>query len=96
MLLYSQVDSRDRLGFFVLCGALFFLLPIMGIIAAMFFAIKTDNKQLILFLIVLLVLYLSALNTTKVPKSDMVNYLEMFNSVPNNGFTNTLYYGTCL
>ncbi len=94
MLLYSQVDSRDRLGFFVLCGALFFLLPILGIIAAMFFAIKTDNKQLILFLIVLLVLYLSALNTTKVPKSDMVNYLEMFNSVPNNGFTNTLYYGT--
>lgn len=92
MSLYSQVDSRECWGFFVLCGALFLLFPILGIMAATFFAIKTDNKQLILFLITLLVLYLSALNTTKVPRSDMVNYLDMFNSVPRNGYANTLLY----
>lgn len=94
MSLYSQVDSRERFGFFALCGILFLLFPVLGIIIATFFAIKIENRQLILFLLVLLVLYLSALNTTKVPVSDMMVYLRMYNSVPQNGYHNTLMFLT--
>ena len=37
-------------------------------------------------------MYFGALNTTKVPESDMLSYIDMFNSVPHNGYANTLLY----
>ena len=90
--MYNKVDNRELWGFFALCGILFLLFPILGIIIAALFAIKAENRQLVLFLIVLLILYLSALNTTKVPASDMRVYLRMYDSVPQNGYHNTLMF----
>lgn len=92
MSLYSQVESRDLWGYYILCGILFFLYPILGIFIASLFAIKTESRQVLLLLIVFLVLYLSALNSTKVPVSDMRNYLRMFNAVPSSGYSDTLLY----
>ena len=89
---YIQVESQYQWGYYILCGILFLFFPILGIITASLFAIKIESKQLSLYLIVLLVMYLSALNTTKIPESDMVNYIDMFCSVPKNGYYRTLTY----
>ena len=89
---YVQIDKRYQWGFFILCGGIFLFFPVLGIITATLFAIKTRSNQLILFMLWLLVMYFSALNTTKVPAGDMEAYLDMFNSVPRNGYYRTLEY----
>ena len=77
-----------------LIGALlvFMLNPLIGILLTAIQAISKNRLDLIKVLIVLLILYLSALNTTKTPDSDMWEYINMFLQVPKAGFMKTLGY----
>ena len=70
--------------------ALFLINPLGGIIAASLYACQSKNSNSIKLLMVLCMMYLCALNTTKVPENDMVRYLMMFDYVPINGFLGTL------
>lgn len=76
----------------VIMGLVFLINPLIGILAASLFACSQKSKKPILFVIFLLVLYLGALNTTKVPHEDMEEYLDMFNSVPQIGYIETMKF----
>lgn len=83
------MKSPDKNNGFLI-GALFLLSPITAILGTALNSSKDRSYNSIKGLMVLLILYLSALNTTKVPFSDMIVYLNMFNDVPKNGFLGTL------
>ena len=74
----------------VLFVVIFILNPLAGILCASIYACDKNNNIGIIILTGLLMLYLSALNTTKVPENDMIRYLDMFYNVPTNGFWGTL------
>ena len=70
---------------------LFLFNPLGGIIVAALCACFYKNDNCIKLLMILAMMYLSAMNTTKVPENDMYRYLAMFENVPYNG-----YYGTLI
>ena len=69
---------------------LFLFNPLGGIIAAALCACSYKNDNSIKLLMVLAMLYLCAMNTTKVPENDMYRYLAMFENVPYTGYFGTL------
>ena len=79
---------NDTTIFFI--GVLFLLNPLGGIIAAALSACTYKNTNSIKLLMFLAMMYMCALNTTKVPENDMIRYLAMFENVPYNGFYGTL------
>lgn len=85
------LQNRNQLGaYLIIFGLFFFINPILGIILASAAAASKNNTVAIKPLVIFLVLYLSALNTTKVHDSDMFDYIDMFNRVPLNGYKGTL------
>lgn len=76
----------------LLIGVIFLVNPLCGIILSAIFVANRKNYDLLYFLIVLLILYLGAINTTKVPENDMLDYLGQFNNVPRSGFWKNLSF----
>lgn len=88
--IYVKKDSLTLM--MTVSGLVFIINPLLGILTASFYAINNKGSNSVKIVIALLVLYLSALNTTKTIDGDMVEYIDMFDSVPFNGFIGTLQY----
>ena len=89
----SVYKQNEQLSATLIVALLVFMLnPLIGILLTAIQAISKNRLDLIKVLIVLLILYLSALNTTKTPDSDMWEYINMFLQVPKAGFMKTLGY----
>ena len=69
---------------------IFLINPLLGIIVTALYAWGKNKTDYLKALMVLLMLYLCALNTTKVPVSDMIKYLSMYENVPRAGYFGTL------
>ncbi len=67
----------------------FLISPIVGILLSMMVALKSQISQMFIPFIVFCSLYMGALNSTKVPESDMVVYVKQFETAPK-GYENTL------
>lgn len=74
--------------------ALFCVSPLLGISLGILYAIKNDSYNGSLPLILMICLYLGALNSTKVVESDLAEYVSMFENVPNRGYLQTLSFLT--
>lgn len=84
--------NNSRNDNLLIIGFVFLINPLIGIILASFNACVSRKRLDVGGLMVFVMLYLGALNTTKVPYSDMISYLEMYNEVPKNGFIGTLAF----
>lgn len=71
---------------------LFLINPICGILLATLFACRDRDEGFVKALIFLNILYVCALNTTKVPENDMIRYLLHYEYVPINGYKETLMW----
>ena len=69
---------------------LFLFNPLGGIIVAALCACSYKNDNSIKLLMVLAMMYLCAMNTTKVEENDMIRYIAHFEDVPYNGYLGTL------
>ena len=67
--------------------------PLIAVIVSAINALKSNRHASILIFAIIVALYASVINITKVPVSDQVNYLEQFNNVDKVGFIQTLMYG---
>lgn len=76
--------------FIVAFVVLFLINPLGGIIATSFYACLKKNSNGIKLLMILCMMYLCALNTTKVEENDMIRYIAHFEDVPYNGYLGTL------
>lgn len=93
MFTYPINEQQQEIWTSILLSSIVFLInPLVGILIATFRSIYSSQSQPIVLVLVLTAIYLSALNTTKMPVSDMAVYLDMFQKVPQNGFQKTLSY----
>ena len=70
----------------------FVVWPLFGISCSLCWALSANIKERVWPFMLLLSLYLCAINSTKVPESDMIRYIEMFSQVPNNGLEGTIKF----
>jgi hypothetical protein len=72
---------------------LFFVSPVMALILLLFslISIKGDIKWLYYTFFFCLAMWLGAINATKLPASDQIGYLRIFEHVPEAGFYNTIF-----
>lgn len=86
-----QMKTNTFSGSIIVAIVILFLLnPLAGILTAALCACSYKNDNSIKLLMVLAMMYLCAMNTTKIPENDMYRYLAMFENVPYNGFYGTL------
>lgn len=74
--------------------ALFFVNPLLGIGVAILYAIKDDSYNGFLPLIIMICLYMGAINSTKLVESDLGEYVDMYENVPYRGYLKTLSFLT--
>lgn len=68
----------------IICVVLYFFNPIIGILTTIAIVIVNKNSNPYLHLIyILIALFLAFLNTTKIPESDQLNYIAIFDIVPD-------------
>lgn len=75
-----------------LVALVFIINPLLGIFLASLIAIGNKSIDGVKPLMVFAILYLCALNTTKVPESDMVRYLQQYELVPSVGYWETVMW----
>ncbi len=63
-------------------SVLFLINPLISILLTAYFAYTYKSEKFIKVLMIFSMLYLCALNTTKVPENDMMRYLESYQRVP--------------
>lgn len=89
--LLAGPTTREALaGCVALLAFVFVLNPLLGLATCTLFVLKTESRTATLTLIALLCLYMGAINTTKVPESDELNYLYFFTETPHYSFLQNL------
>lgn len=73
---------------------LFCVNPLLGIGIAILYALRGDDYNKCLPLLLMICLYMAALNSTKLVESDLEEYVSMYENVPFRGYLKTLSYLT--
>ncbi len=86
------VYKKKSVDFLPILCLIFIINPLCGILFTAFFSIYQKGYNYIKVLIAFIILYLGALNTTKIPESDMVAYLDQYNNVNISGYWKNLSF----
>jgi hypothetical protein len=86
-----MVNEIQRANIIIII-TIFIINPFFGLVSTLYVLrnVRSDGRGYIFLFFVLLSVWLGLFNTTKVPVSDQINYLDWFNDVPTNGFWGTL------
>lgn len=83
---------REQTTLYIILSMVFVVWPLFGIFCSLCWALSANLKERVWPFMLLLSLYLCAINSTKVPESDMIRYIEMFSQAPNNGLEGTIKF----
>ena len=88
----SKAAYEQNTKCLIVAYALFFLMPIVGIllVMAIYLQDRTNDKRLRNSFFVLSALYMAAINVTKLPFSDQLQYMNAYLLVPNQSFLESL------
>lgn len=90
-----MVKEKINYGYLIGYFSLFlFLPPFIGLPLVLFLVWKKKNLNFsdYLLLMICIAIYLGAINATKVPNGDQINYYVAYMNVPNIGFLKSLIY----
>lgn len=90
-----MVKEKINYGYLIGYFSLFlFLPPFIGLPLVLFLVWKKKNLNFsdYLLLMICIAIYLGAINATKVPNGDQINYYVAYMNVPNIGFFKSLIY----
>lgn len=87
-----NIVTEERQKIFLALGIIFLLFPLGGILitTATIIILKIKNKKSFMFLFLLLAIYMGAINATKIPVSDQLNYMNAYFSVPKQSLWQSL------
>ena len=94
-----MVKEKINYGYLIGYFSLFlFLPPFIGLPLVLFLVWKKKNLNFsdYLLLMICIAIYLGAINATKVPNGDQINYYVAYMNVPNIGFLKSLIYIYCV
>ena len=94
-----MVKEKINYGYLIGYFSLFlFLPPFIGLPLVLFLVWKKKNLNFsdYLLLIFCIAIYMGAINATKAPNGDQVNYYVAYTNVPSVGFIKSLIYLFCL
>lgn len=93
---YNSISfSKNELFVDVFQNVLLFLLnPVFSICFIAFNAVKNNRKEYLLLFAIVVALFASGINVTKIPAGDQVAYLLQFQQVRSEGFISTLMFGS--
>lgn len=90
---YIRSDrSEEYISLFLILLVLL-ISPVLALIISGYRLIKTEKNEIWTYysFFICMALWLGAINATKVPASDQLAYLSIFNNVPEKGFYNTIF-----
>lgn len=83
---------REQTTLYIILSMVFVVWPLLGIFCSLCWALSANLKERVWPFMLFLSLYLCAINSTKVPESDMIGYLEMFSKAKANGLVGTIKF----
>ena len=89
---YIQMIRQQNAKFMLFASIVFLLMPIAGVFFAVLIIMqnKIKDKRTYFFFFLLMALYMGAINATKTPASDQVNYMHAYMLIPNQTFFESL------